>query len=250
MIKRLTLAALPLTLLVGCSSSDGGSAPTQAAASSTMTSSSPASSTSSEASATNSATSTSTTASTTSRPGATPSTTKPGSATSKAHTSAIAPSPSTPHPTATSRRATPTAAKTADCTNLGTGEHYACAQQEYDAINEADEASGPSDGALPTASACGDWDRAVKPGFMLIMCGDGGEGLTNITWSSWTAESASGTATHFQRVCEPSCAEGREVTVPVRVRLSAPVSTSSGPEFSTMTVTGQQVHTVHLVTGK
>lgn len=83
---------------------------------------------------------------------------------------------------------------------------------------------------------------------MLIMCGDGSEGLTDIRWTSWTAQGASGTGTHYQRVCEPSCAAGRDITTPVTIRVSGPVQTSSGPAFSTMIVTGQRVHTVPLST--
>ena len=59
-----------------------------------------------------------------------------------------------------------------------------------------------------------------RPEQIMLTCADGGMIVTDIKWQSWDATGATGTGTYSQNMCEPSCAEGKRVDVPVIVNLS------------------------------
>ena len=59
-----------------------------------------------------------------------------------------------------------------------------------------------------------------RPEQIMLTCADGGMLVTEIKWQSWNTEEAIGSGTYSQNMCEPSCAEGKRVEVPVRLRLS------------------------------
>jgi len=59
-----------------------------------------------------------------------------------------------------------------------------------------------------------------RPEQIMLTCADGGMVVTDIKWQSWNAKGAAGTGIYSQNMCEPSCAEGKRVEVPVRLRLS------------------------------
>ena len=59
-----------------------------------------------------------------------------------------------------------------------------------------------------------------QPEEIMLTCADGGMIVTDIEWQSWNSEEAMGSGTYSQNMCEPSCAEGKRVDVPVRLRLS------------------------------
>jgi hypothetical protein len=44
--------------------------------------------------------------------------------------------------------------------------------------------------------------------------------VTDIKWQTWNTKEAIGSGTYSQNMCEPNCAEGKRVEVPVRLRLS------------------------------
>lgn len=48
----------------------------------------------------------------------------------------------------------------------------------------------------------------VRPGFIILYCGDAHSTLGKITWHSWGIDGASGTARLGEKTCVPSCAEG------------------------------------------
>ena len=60
-----------------------------------------------------------------------------------------------------------------------------------------------------------------RPEQIMLTCADGGMVVTDIKWQSWDAKGATGTGTYSQNMCDPSCAEGTRVNVPVIVNLSA-----------------------------
>ena len=60
-----------------------------------------------------------------------------------------------------------------------------------------------------------------RPDQIMLTCADGGMVVTDIKWQSWDAKGATGTGTYSQNMCDPSCAEGTRVNVPVIVNLSA-----------------------------
>ena len=59
-----------------------------------------------------------------------------------------------------------------------------------------------------------------RPEQIMLTCADGGMIVTDIKWQSWDATGATGTGTYSQNMCEPSCAEGKRVDVPVIAYLS------------------------------
>ena len=59
-----------------------------------------------------------------------------------------------------------------------------------------------------------------RPEQIMLTCADGGMILTDIKWQTWDAKGAVGTGIYSQNMCEPSCAEGKRVEVPARLKLS------------------------------
>jgi len=59
-----------------------------------------------------------------------------------------------------------------------------------------------------------------RPEQIMLTCADGGMIVTDIKWQSWNSEESIGSGIYSQNMCEPSCAEGKRVDVPVRLRLS------------------------------
>jgi hypothetical protein len=67
------------------------------------------------------------------------------------------------------------------------------------------------------------WDcetAQYKPESITITCADGGIYVEKIQWSTWSKEGATGTGIYSENLCEPSCAEGKRVTAPVKITLS------------------------------
>ena len=59
-----------------------------------------------------------------------------------------------------------------------------------------------------------------RPEQIMLTCADGGMIVTNIKWQTWDTKGATGTGIYSQNMCDPSCAEGKRVDVPVIVNLS------------------------------
>ena len=91
---------------------------------------------------------------------------------------------------------------------------------------------------LPTVST----NNGVNPGTQAVepsaiyLSADGNGDLTGITWSSWTTYSAEGAGVINVNNCQPNCAQGTTVNVPVSIGLSAPTGSNS-PYFTAMTIT-------------
>ena len=58
-----------------------------------------------------------------------------------------------------------------------------------------------------------------RPEQIMLTCADGGMVVTDIKWQSWEVKGATGTGTYSQNICDPNCAEGKRVDVPVIVNL-------------------------------
>jgi hypothetical protein len=67
-----------------------------------------------------------------------------------------------------------------------------------------------------------------KPVELVLYCADAGQILNQITWSSWTSTEAKGSGISIANDCEPSCAEGSDVTSKVELRLFKPITSESG----------------------
>jgi hypothetical protein len=59
-----------------------------------------------------------------------------------------------------------------------------------------------------------------KPEAITLTCADGGLYVDQISWKSWNKSGASGTGTFYENLCEPSCAEGEQVSAPVNITLT------------------------------
>jgi hypothetical protein len=67
------------------------------------------------------------------------------------------------------------------------------------------------------------WDceyPEYKPKAITFTCADGGLYVDKIQWDSWSQKGATGTAIFYENLCEPSCAEGKQVSEAVNVELS------------------------------
>jgi predicted nucleic acid-binding Zn ribbon protein len=78
----------------------------------------------------------------------------------------------------------------------------------------------PSTTALPTVTV-GSF-VGVEPTSM-VLSADGGDEVSNITWSSWSSAGAVGEGTQTVQHCVPDCADGTETTAPTTLTLSDPV---------------------------
>ena len=61
-----------------------------------------------------------------------------------------------------------------------------------------------------------------RPAEIMLTCADGGMIVTDIKWNTWSSKQALGTGIYSQNMCDPSCAKGSRVDVPVTIKLSEP----------------------------
>ena len=61
-----------------------------------------------------------------------------------------------------------------------------------------------------------------RPAEIMLTCADGGMVVTEISWQTWTQSEARGTGIYSENLCEPDCADGSRVEVPINVKLSEP----------------------------
>ncbi|MFE0177523.1 protein kinase [Streptomyces sp. NPDC059002] len=64
-----------------------------------------------------------------------------------------------------------------------------------------------------------------RPDWLLLACGDGKAGVLDLVWSGWGTATARATGRGWHVVCEPDCANGREVKYPVTVTVSGLAAT-------------------------
>ncbi len=67
------------------------------------------------------------------------------------------------------------------------------------------------------------WDceyAEYKPKAITFTCADGGLYVDKIQWTSWSQRGATGTGIFYENLCEPSCAEGKQVGEEVKISLS------------------------------
>ncbi|ATL31199.1 serine/threonine-protein kinase [Streptomyces formicae] len=76
----------------------------------------------------------------------------------------------------------------------------------------------------PAAIADCEGKRLTRPDSLLLACGDGKAGLLNLVWSGWGTPVARATGLGWHVVCEPSCANGREVRYQVTVTATGPTA--------------------------
>ena len=77
----------------------------------------------------------------------------------------------------------------------------------------------------------------ARPTEIVISCADDGLGVGHLTWSSWTASSATGQGSLWMNLCKPDCADGTFAYYPVKTALSHVKDSSDGPWFGVLTIT-------------
>lgn len=59
-----------------------------------------------------------------------------------------------------------------------------------------------------------------RPETIMLTCADGGMVVSDIKWETWSSNGASGKGIYSQNMCDPNCAEGTRMDVPVEVKLN------------------------------
>ena len=78
---------------------------------------------------------------------------------------------------------------------------------------------------------------SVEPPSIVVACADNGMGAEDLSWTSWTATTASATGEFWENDCTPYCAEGTIKLYPASIALSGVQSSGDGPAFTVMTAT-------------
>jgi hypothetical protein len=85
----------------------------------------------------------------------------------------------------------------------------------------------PIDSAIGVYGNC--TTPSVEPAEIVLACGDYGERLTSLYWTSWTANGATAVGTLVYNDCTPDCAAGQFHRVPnTTVTLTVPTRGASG----------------------
>lgn len=70
--------------------------------------------------------------------------------------------------------------------------------------------------------ACYGFDKERPTTLQVRFCADGSAKLSGLSWTSWGAAGAEGRGYYSERTCNPSCAEGGEVTYPIYIHATNP----------------------------
>ena len=94
----------------------------------------------------------------------------------------------------------------------------------------------------------------VEPASLVLACGDGGDRMTAMHWTSWTPTHATGTGIQSLNDCTPSCAMGHFHDYPVDISLTGSVLVAQNEPFAytkiALTYTGPRPTTYTTVNGK
>jgi hypothetical protein len=69
---------------------------------------------------------------------------------------------------------------------------------------------------------------ASRPKLLTLTCGDGDTVLKGLSWSSFGAATARARGTLVMNTCNPNCAQGKDVSYPVRVQATNPRGCKGG----------------------
>ena len=94
----------------------------------------------------------------------------------------------------------------------------------------------------------------VEPASLVLACGDGGDRMTAMRWSSWTPTHATGTGIQSLNDCTPNCATGHFHDYPVDISLTGSVLVGQHEPFAfamiTLAYRGPRPTTYTTVNGK
>ncbi|BCK57467.1 hypothetical protein NWFMUON74_52390 [Nocardia wallacei] len=105
-----------------------------------------------------------------------------------------------------------------------------CGGQDTDAAGQS-----PTANELPEVIDCPFGKPAVRPANVIMACADLGLRVERIDWKSWGPDRAEGDGVQHFNTCDPNCAAGNFVSVPVHIVLSDVVE--PGHVFTTATTT-------------
>ena len=98
-----------------------------------------------------------------------------------------------------------------------------CSVVDQAPISQTIPATGPAgENLAPSADTtfiaeCTSDSRIRRPTTYILACADGGELLENLVWNEWGESRATATGTLVINDCTPTCATGRDISVPARV---------------------------------
>ena len=98
-------------------------------------------------------------------------------------------------------------------------------------------ATSPRPGVIADCGSAPPHRLTIRPSSITLACADNGWGIQDLTWTSWTPSAATGHGMFWDKLCKPSCADGKIGNYPVAVRLSAVKTTGQRPWFSRLTLT-------------
>jgi len=84
------------------------------------------------------------------------------------------------------------------------------------------------------------WDceyPEIKPEAITFTCGDGGQYVDGISWSSWGKDGALGTGEYHVNTCDPNCAEGEFLSAAVEITLGDLTEYKGKSYLRTLTMT-------------
>lgn len=90
----------------------------------------------------------------------------------------------------------------------------------------------PQSDVLISDNCAGQNDEGLyEPAAIQLTCGDGTIVANGLTWSQWSATTATGHGSVNEVSCVPDCADGQDVAYQVNVTLSQPVKAGNGEEY-------------------
>jgi hypothetical protein len=69
---------------------------------------------------------------------------------------------------------------------------------------------------------------ASRPSLLTLTCGDANTALKGMIWSSFGGAAAQGNGTFVMNTCEPNCAAGKDVSYPVKARVTGAIACRHG----------------------
>lgn len=80
-------------------------------------------------------------------------------------------------------------------------------------------------------------EPVARPDQLTLTCADGNEMLDQLVWSDWGQDQAQATGQLTTNTCEPNCANGSTLVVPVKVTASGLVEGEASATYGTIDVT-------------
>ncbi len=91
--------------------------------------------------------------------------------------------------------------------------------------------------AVTYLAECVDDSLVQRPRSYVLACGDGNQSLDGLVWSNWGSPRATATGKVVVNNCDPSCADGKTISYPVRVVASKLIRGEASATYRVLTVT-------------